>query len=576
MIKLKDILNEEVYGNKATVYHRTRTKELLNIILNSNFEHKSGLYGKGIYTTYMPTWKTNWKKNSKKDKINPVTNKKYTNIQIQRSENPEGRLNYQIYGKYQVKFSVDLINFFIFDWDVYQKVTDHVKKVEQKTGKKSNINNFINLQAEYFKLPHRINSPYRKRYTSELALQFGFDYSYSYSGRSLVNGIIFFGGNDGNVLVCYNKAMLVPIGVINSDTNETINLQKFLKSDMKLNDEFKSYFKKFIKSKDRAMSNIKKSVFVLARDKWNLDKKTNMFNFDGDVEIADELIEDGKLAIKFANVTGDFNCNNEKITSLVGSPEYVGGDFNCSKTKITSLEGAPKEVKGSFICSNTKITSLVGMPEYAGGVYAYNTEITSLVGSPEYVGGDFNCSKTKITSLEGAPKEVRGSFSCTETKITSLEGAPNKVGMDFDCFYTNITSLKGAPKEVGGGFSCASTNITSLEGAPNKVGKGFNCYSTKITSLKGAPKEVGGTFNCSFTDITSLEGAPKEVGVDFNCYNTKITSLKGAPKEVGRTFSCAGCKSLESLEYLPIAKYYQVPDYLKNELQRILKERGEI
>ena len=514
MIKLKDILNEEVYGNKATVYHRTRTKELLNIILNSNFEHKSGLYGKGIYTTYMPTWKTNWKKNSKKDKINPVTNKKYTNIQIQRSENPEGRLNYQIYGKYQVKFSVDLINFFIFDWDVYQKVTDHVKKVEQKTGKKSNINNFINLQAEYFKLPHRINSPYRKRYTSELALQFGFDYSYSYSGRSLVNGIIFFGGNDGNVLVCYNKAMLVPIGVINSDTNETINLQKFLKSDMKLNDEFKSYFKKFIKSKDRAMSNIKKSVFVLARDKWNLDKKTNMFNFDGDVEIADELIEDGKLAIKFANVTGDFNCNNEKITSLVGSPEYVGGDFNCSKTKITSLEGAPKE--------------------------------------------------------------VRGSFSCTETKITSLEGAPNKVGMDFDCFYTNITSLKGAPKEVGGGFSCASTNITSLEGAPNKVGKGFNCYSTKITSLKGAPKEVGGTFNCSFTDITSLEGAPKEVGVDFNCYNTKITSLKGAPKEVGRTFSCAGCKSLESLEYLPIAKYYQVPDYLKNELQRILKERGEI
>jgi len=412
MIKLKNILAEEVYGNKATVYHRTRESELLNIILNNDFQHSSGMYGEGIYTTYEPTTKNDWM---------PTID----------DSNPEGRLNYKNYGEYQVKFSVDLINFFIFDWDVYKEVKPHVAKIEKFTKQKSDQDNFINLQAEYFKLPYRINTPYRKRYTSELALDFGFNVKYEYSPSNLINGIVFFGSRDGNVLVCYNKAMIVPLSVTNSDTNETINLQKLLNSDMKLKDEFKNYFKKFIYSKDEAMSNVSTTVLDKAKKLWKYDRKTKLFSFDGGIEITDEFIKNGRLLIQFDKVDEYFWLYNKSIKSLLGCPKKVGGTFACTTTSIASLEGAPLTV-----------------------------------------GKDFYCNHTDIEWLVGAPKEV---------------------GRDFDCGY---------------------------------------CYSLK--SLRGAPKEIGGFFRCS------------------------------------------GCLKLESLKYLPIAKRYFVPNHLEDELQRILKERGEI
>jgi transcription elongation factor Elf1 len=83
--------------------------------------------------------------------------------------------------------------------------------------------------------------------------------------------------------------------------------------------------------------------------------------------------------------------------------------------------------------------------------------ITSLEGSPEFVGGNFECNSCdSLKSLEGAPKEVGGDFNCSWCEsLTSLEGAPKEVGRDFDCSHCkSLTSLKGAPKEVGGMFSC--------------------------------------------------------------------------------------------------------------------------
>ncbi len=384
MIKLKNILTEEVYNNKATVYHRTMREELLSIILNNEFKHSTGMYGEGIYTTYEPTKKTDW-------------------LPTIEDPNPEGRENYNNYGPYQVKFMVDLINFFIFDWDVYQKVKHHVAKVEQFTKKKSDQNNFINLQAEYFKMPHRLNTEYRKRYTSEIALDFGFNTQYAYSDSHLLNGIVFFGSRDGNVLVCYNKAMIVPISVTNSDTNETINLQKILDSDLTLKDQFKDYFKKFIKSKNAAMSNVSSTILDIAKKMWKYDETTGLFSFDGNVEITNEFIKDGHLLIHFDKVGGHFRVHGTSITSLIGSPNEVGGNFSCIGTKIKSLKGAPSIVVGDFYCGNTRIESLEG--------------------APQTVGRDFRCGSCFVLkSLEGAPKEIGGDFSCSMCfKLKSLE-----------------------------------------------------------------------------------------------------------------------------------------------------------
>jgi len=524
MIKLKDILNEEVYGNKATVYHRTRSEDLMTNLMTSPFENSVGMYGKGIYTTYMPTWKTNWAENSKKDKINPATNTKYKNRQIQRSENPEGRQNYNEYGHIQVKFSVDLINFFIFEWNIYQKVADHVKKVERNAGKKSHINNFINLQAEYFGLSHRIKTPYRKRYTSKLALKFGFKTGYRYNMNPNINGIIFFGSRDGNVLVCYNTNIIVPLSMRNDKTKQTIKLKKILDSDLSLKNGFKEYLTRFLKAKDASMSNdridLKPDFQSLINElvvKYNLTKgEDGRYSTDGNVKITDDYIHNGKFIIKFNQVGGDFDCSGcHLLESMQGAPEEVGGDFMCFVCpSLQSLEGSPRTVGGNFNCSSCHL-------------------LESLIGTPKIINGDFECKNCrKLQSLEGAPEEVSGNFNCTGCN--------------------SLQFLNGSPRIVIGDFNCSGcTSLISLEGASHTVGGNFNCnICMSIESLKGAPKKVGGNFGCGGCRL--------------------LKSLKGAPEEVGGNFECISCDSLQSLEYLPKAKHHEVPIHLYHELKNIL------
>ena len=99
-----------------------------------------------------------------------------------------------------------------------------------------------------------------------------------------------------------------------------------------------------------------------------------------------------KLPLKFRNVSGDFRCSYNKLTTLEGAPISVGGNFSCRDNKLTTLEGAPQSVSGNFYCDNN--------------------ELTTLVGAPISVGGDFDCEKNKLTTLEGVPQSVGGHFSC--------------------------------------------------------------------------------------------------------------------------------------------------------------------
>ena len=149
-------------------------------------------------------------------------------------------------------------------------------------------------------------------------------------------------------------------------------------------------------------------------------------NVDGDVDFYRKGFT--KLPLKFGRVSGNFNCMNNRLTTLEGSPSYVGGTFFCSNNKLTTLEGAPKEVGGNFLCSDNQLTTLKG--------------------SPERVGGHFNCSYNKLTTLEGAPESVRGYFKCSENELTTLKGAPREVGGDFYCDHNKLTTLEGAPEMV--------------------------------------------------------------------------------------------------------------------------------
>ena len=154
-------------------------------------------------------------------------------------------------------------------------------------------------------------------------------------------------------------------------------------------------------------------------ENWSLNSD-GLVDVNGGVILHNEHLE--KLPLKFGTVTGNFNCNDNQLTSLVGAPHTVGGSFNCARNKLISLKGAPHTV-----------------------------------------GGSFDCPRNKLISLEGAPKSVGGYFDCNFNVLKTLEGAPHTVGANFRCEYNQLTSLEGSPK-VTGGFYCRGNNIRSFEG----------------------------------------------------------------------------------------------------------------
>ena len=138
------------------------------------------------------------------------------------------------------------------------------------------------------------------------------------------------------------------------------------------------------------------------------------------------------------NVTGDVNLQRLYLRKLPITFGTVGGDFDCLDNKLTSLIGCPTEVIGNFYCSDNKLTSLKGCPHK--------------------VGGSFVCSYNNLTSLAGCPREVMEDFYCCNNRLTSLSGCPHKVGRDFWCCDNKLTSLKGCPSKVGGDFWCSRNN----------------------------------------------------------------------------------------------------------------------
>jgi len=158
-----------------------------------------------------------------------------------------------------------------------------------------------------------------------------------------------------------------------------------------------------------------------------------------------EFVVDGKLAIRFGKVTGNFYCVDIGLISLEGCPYEVGGDFSCSFNQLTSLDGAPQTIGGYFVCEYNQLTSLRGGPRQVDCFYmCYNNRLTSLEGAPHSTGG-FYCYDNQLTSLEGAPEEVDGEFDCSNNQLTSLDGCPKRVKHDFYC-YDNPRMFSG--KEI--------------------------------------------------------------------------------------------------------------------------------
>lgn len=236
----------------------------------------------------------------------------------------------------------------------------------------------------------------------------------------------------------------------------------------------------------------------IKRNKLEWNKYTRKYNAEGDVNITDDDLVDGRFPVEFDTVEGKFDCSHCKtLVSVEGSPARVWGDYVCECCDIlATMKGAPRYVKGGFYCDA-------------------NQSLERLECRDTTVYGDFACAKSSVKSLEDCPRTIKGSFDCGYTDIESLKGVPVNIGGHFNCEHCRqLKSLEHAPVYVFGYFSCEGcTNLVSLKGAPKHVSVSFNCEGCEnVTEIGCEIEEIkGGFYYKGCTKLKSLKGLPRNV-----------------------------------------------------------------
>jgi hypothetical protein len=74
--------------------------------------------------------------------------------------------------------------------------------------------------------------------------------------------------------------------------------------------------------------------------------------------------------LKNVEITGYFDCSENKLITLKNCPQKIGRNFYCSANLLTSLDGCPENIGGNFYCYDNKIE--LKLPDYVdlkGGFY---------------------------------------------------------------------------------------------------------------------------------------------------------------------------------------------------------------
>ena len=102
------------------------------------------------------------------------------------------------------------------------------------------------------------------------------------------------------------------------------------------------------------------------------------FNSDGTLDVFESVNLSYKnlkeLPFKFGKVDGYFDCWENNLTSLKGSPKIVKGNFYCDNNNLTSFKYTPEEVNGDFYCNGVNLKSIEGLNlnGISGTIYVYH------------------------------------------------------------------------------------------------------------------------------------------------------------------------------------------------------------
>lgn len=88
-----------------------------------------------------------------------------------------------------------------------------------------------------------------------------------------------------------------------------------------------------------------------------------------DVNLDDMGLTEFPEFIQWNVAEKNFYCDNNRLKSLRGAPNFVGEDFDCQNNTLESLEGGPDTIHGDFNCNHNSLVSLKSSPDYVGGFY---------------------------------------------------------------------------------------------------------------------------------------------------------------------------------------------------------------
>ncbi len=110
--------------------------------------------------------------------------------------------------------------------------------------------------------------------------------------------------------------------------------------------------------------------YVAVSGTWQWDDQARVINVRGDVRIRFSFQDSSGVWIpyEFGEVSGDFDCHAQRLTSLYNAPRKVGGNFYANYLPLQSLEDGPVYVGGDYYVDNcSKLTSLKGLAPEIGG-----------------------------------------------------------------------------------------------------------------------------------------------------------------------------------------------------------------
>ncbi len=103
--------------------------------------------------------------------------------------------------------------------------------------------------------------------------------------------------------------------------------------------------------------------------------KNYTINPDGSIDVNGNVDLSGcdltELPLTFNIVLGFFEMDSNNLTSLKGSPWWVGDYFSCNSNYLTGLEFSPEYVGGGFYCEWNRLTNNYCETEIIG--YFYTT-----------------------------------------------------------------------------------------------------------------------------------------------------------------------------------------------------------